>query len=86
MLETLNGCNPSDKFAAALCLSKIGGIYNNKIIEVLVENYFDAKEQYTREQTVRSLAYLSDNFVIISLISRIELKFSILFFFNTKKN
>ena len=63
MREALNGFNLNDKFTAALCLSNLGGICDESIIEILINNYFNSREQYTREQVVRSLAILSDNFV-----------------------
>ena len=71
--ESLNGINQADKFTAALCLSTLGRICDETIVEVLLHNYFISREQYTREQVVRSLAHLSEHHVSILACLKVQI-------------
>jgi hypothetical protein len=55
----------ADKYAAALSLA-IDGQCNQEIIQILLNNYFNSEEQYTREQVAQILSELSSTYVIIN--------------------
>lgn len=64
----LNGHNNADKYTAAQCLS-IDGICEEMILRILLKNYFDSTEQYTKEQVTKTLSDLSTDNVMNKFIN-----------------
>lgn len=56
--NALNSINCADRYTAALCLGNDGFI-DKTIINILLSNYFDSNEQYTKEQVTQCLSDLS---------------------------
>ncbi len=56
--DTLSSHHVADKYASAQCLAS-HGVYDSKIVGVLLENYFESQEEVTREQTIKIIAELS---------------------------
>lgn len=64
--QTLESYNNGDRYAAAQCLA-IDGIFEKRIIDILLTNYFNSNEQVTKEQVTRSLSFLSADHVNINI-------------------
>lgn len=65
--DILNGHNHADKYTSAQCLA-IDGYCEEKILHILLKNYFDSNEQYTKEQVTKTLAELSANHDLVSQV------------------
>lgn len=58
--DFLNTVNYVDRYTAALCLGNDGYI-DETIITILLSNYFESTEQYTKEQVTQCLSELSSH-------------------------
>jgi hypothetical protein len=59
--------NKYDCYMAAQCLA-IDGICDTEIVHILLKNYFDSGEQFTKQQVTKTLADLSRYHVSIALL------------------
>lgn len=70
--NTLNTINWTDRYTAALCLGNDGFI-DQSIIRILLTNYFESNEQYTKEQVTQCLSDLSSHNQIVHEILELHL-------------
>ncbi|RNA40141.1 HEAT repeat-containing 4 isoform X1 [Brachionus plicatilis] len=62
--DAMKTLGTTDKYTAALCLGKDGFI-DETIIGILLTNYFESNEQYTKEQVTQCLSDLSSHNQIV---------------------